>query len=85
MKAKKWHIGLLAIAVVAVCATMSSCGNEAQARSRNAESGVCRRLKAEKANRYGHSYVYFYDDYAGYDPINVVHDPDCPCQKGGSK
>lgn len=85
MKTKKLHIVLLAIAAVAVCSTMSSCSNEAQARSQNAESNICRNLRAEKVNRHGHSYMYFYDNYAGYSPINVVHDPDCPCQKGGSK
>lgn len=28
--------------------------------------------------------VYFYDQSVGYDPVNVIHDPDCPCrEKGG--
>ena len=85
MKTKKLHIVLLAIAAVAVCSTMSSCSNEAQARSQNAERGVSRNLRAEKVNRYGHSYVYFYDDCGAYSPVNILHDPDCPCQKGGSK
>lgn len=85
-KETKGRKALLTIAVaVAVCATMSSCAQTTQARSQNAESSVCRNLRAEKVNRYGHSYVYFYDDSGFYSPINVIHDPDCPCQKGGAR
>lgn len=77
---------LLAIAVaVAVCAAMSSCAKSAQARSQSDESRIAARLKAEKVNRHGHNYVYFYTKSDFYNPVNVIHDPDCPCQKGGAE
>lgn len=83
-KETKGRKALLAIALaVAVCAAMNSCAESTQARSKNAESCVCRNLRAEKISRYGHSYVYFYDYCGAYSPVNVLHDPDCPCQKGG--
>ncbi len=85
-KETKGRKALLAISVaVAVCAILNSCAERTHARSQNAESGVCQNLRAEKVNRYGHSYVYFYDDCGAYSPVNVLHDPDCLCQKGGSK
>lgn len=85
-KENKGRKALLAIAVaVAVCAAMSGCAKTAQARSLNAESVISARLKAEKVNRYGHSYVYFYTKGDFYTPVNVLHDPDCPCQKGGAR
>lgn len=85
-KETKGRKTLLAIAVaVAACASMNSCAESTQARSLNAESVIAARLKAEKVNRYGHSYVYFYTKGDFYTPVNVLHDPDCPCQKGGAR
>lgn len=85
-KETKGRKALLAIAVaVAMCAILNSCAERTQARSQNAESVIAARLKAEKVNRYGHSYVYFYSKGDFYNPVNVLHDPDCLCQKGGAK
>ena len=63
--------------------TLASCEDNRQDKT---ESGISRRLCSERITRFGHSYLYFYDMSGGYSPVNVVHDPDCPChQKGGEK
>lgn len=43
------------------------------------ESRISSHLVSERITRDGHSYLYFYDLRGGYDPVSVIHDPDCPC------
>lgn len=77
---KKLTISILALLAL----TLTGCENIQANAETTAESGVSRKLKAERITRFGHSYVYFYDQSVGYDPVNVIHDPDCPCrEKGG--
>lgn len=66
--------------------TLTGCENTQANTETTFESGVSRKLKAEKITRFGHSYVYFYDQSGVHDPVNVIHDPDCPCrEKGGEE
>lgn len=77
-------IKLTLLALLAV--TLTGCEKPTQANTGTTiESGVSRKLKAEKITRFGHSYVYFYDQSGGYAPVNVIHDPDCPCRKKGGE
>ena len=70
---------LIILALLAL--TLTGCVDNRQDKT---ESGVSRNLTSEKITRFGHSYIYFYDGQGGYMPINVIHDPDCPCrEKGG--
>lgn len=79
---KKPTLTLLAMLAL----TLTGCENTQANPETNIESGVSRKLKAERITRFGHSYVYFYDQCGGYDPVNVIHDPDCPCrEKGGEE
>lgn len=74
---KKPTLTLLAMLAL----TLTGCEDNRQDKT---ESGVSRSLHSEKITRFGHGYVYFYDQHGGYDPVNVIHDPDCPCrEKGG--
>lgn len=70
---KKPTLTLLALLAL----TLAGCGDERQDKS---ESEVGRRLEAERVTRLEHSYLYFYDYGMGFDPVNVIHDPDCPCR-----
>lgn len=77
---KKLTLTLLSLLAL----TLTGCEDNQANTKTNIESGVSRKLKAERITRFGHSYVYFYDICGGYDPVNVIHDPDCPCrEKGG--
>ncbi len=74
---KKLTLTLLALLAL----TLTGCVDNRQDKT---ESDVSRSLISEKITRFGHNYLYFYDGRGGYDPINVIHDPDCPCrEKGG--
>lgn len=77
-------IKLTLLALLAV--TLTGCEKPTQANTKtNIESVVSRNIKAERITRFGHSYVYFYDQCGAHDPVNVIHDPDCPCrEKGGA-
>lgn len=75
----KTKLTVLILSLLAV--TLTGCENAQANTGTTIESGVSRKLKAEKITRFGHSYVYFYDLSVGYDPVNVIHDPDCPCHK----
>lgn len=42
--------------------------------------------KFYKSTFSGHSYIVFYDVFQGRRPVaSILHDPDCPCQKGGNR
>lgn len=62
--------------------TLTGCVDNRQDKS---ESGASRNLSSERIIRFGHNYLYFYDGCGTYDPVNVVHDPDCPYQKKGGE
>ena len=73
----------LTIAILVLLAlTLAGCEDNRQDKT---ESGVSRNLTSEKITRFGHSYIYFYDGHGGYTPINVIHNPDCPCKKKGGE
>lgn len=76
---KKPTLTLLALLALA----LTGCENNQANTETDIESGVSRKLKAERITRFGHSYVYFYDIYGGYGPVNVIHDPDCPRREKG--
>ena len=76
---KKLTLTLLALLAL----TLTGCENTQANTGTTIESGVSRKLKAEKITRFGHNYLYFYDKCGAYDPVNVIHDPDCPCRKKG--
>lgn len=72
---KKTTLTLLALLAL----TLTGCEENRQDAT---ESGVSRNLHSERITRFGHKYIYFYD--GSYTPVNVTHDPDCPCnEKGG--
>lgn len=74
---KKTTLTLLALLAL----TLTGCEDNRQDKS---ESGVSRNLCSERITRFGHNYLYFYDRCGSYSPVNVIHDPDCPCrEKGG--
>lgn len=76
---KKPTLTLLALLAL----TLTGCRDHRQDPT---ESVVSRELASEKITRDGHSYIYFYIPHGTYHPINIVHDPDCPChQKGGEE
>lgn len=71
---------LLLLALLAL--TLTGCEDN---RQDSTESVVSRELVSEKITRDGHSYIYFYVTYGTYRPINIIHDPDCPCREKGDK
>ncbi len=76
------------ILFLALCAVaLTGCREQAQANAKTEpESGVSQNLKAERITRLNHSYIYFYGYNGGaYRPVNVIHDPDCPCHKTNSE
>lgn len=76
---RKIKITLLALLAL----TLTGCEDNRQDKT---ESGVSRKLHSEKITRFGHCYVYFYDQWGGgYNPVNVIHDPDCPCRRKEEK
>lgn len=68
-KTKLFIFALLAL-------TLTGCVDNRQGKS---ESGASRNLSSERIIRFGHNYLYFYDERVPYTPVNVIHDPDCPC------
>ena len=79
---KKLTLTLLALLAL----TLTGCGNTQANTKTNIESVVSGKLKAERITRFGHRYVYFYDQCGVHAPVNVIHDPDCPCmEKGGAE
>lgn len=75
---KKMTLTLLALLAL----TLVGCEDNRRDKS---ESDVSRNLHSEKITRFGHVYVYFYNQTVPYSPVNVIHDPDCPCQKKGGE
>lgn len=75
---KKLTLTLLALLAM----TLTGCDDNRQDKN---ESGVSRNLCSERITRFGHSYVYFYDKCGVYNPVNVIHDPDCPCHNNHVK
>lgn len=73
---KKLPLTLLALLAL----TLMGCDDNRQDKS---ESVVSRNLCSERITRFGHNYLYFYDRCGAYDPVNVIHDPDCLCRKKG--
>lgn len=80
MKTRKLHIGLLAIAVAVATITYGCTQSTA---AYDGRSRIDRKTRAEKISRFGHSYIYLHtEDQWG---PTFLHDPDCPCQKGGGQ
>ena len=69
---------LAAVLLALLALTLTGCEDYRQDKS---ESEVSRNLCSERIIRFEHNYLYFYDRNGGYDPVNVIHYPDCPCHK----
>ncbi len=75
------HNALIAIALAVVGVTTYGCSMSAREKDGRAE--VDRNTHAEKISRFGHSYIFL--QYSGVIGATFLHDPDCPCQKGGAR
>lgn len=71
------------IAIAVAVASVIACGCSQSAEAGDGRSDIDRRTHAEKISRFGHSYIYFRTrDQWG---PSFLHDPDCPCLKGGAR
>lgn len=78
---KKSRIVLAAALIAASAAVLTSCSPQVEAN--DSRSRIDRKTYAEKISRFGHSYIYLQtQDQWG---PTFLHDPDCPCQKGGAR
>lgn len=95
MRPKKLHIGLLTIAVAVAATMFAGCEPMSAEQQNQILQDREQAYKAEqtemaehlffKAQFNGHSYVvYEHFEYKSGGPA-IIHDPDCPCQKGGAK
>lgn len=78
-KETKGRKALLAIAVAVAGVVTYGCTQSTVAH--DGRSDIDRRTRAEKISRFGHSYIYLRVKEQ-WGPT-FLHDPDCPCQKGG--
>lgn len=89
----KGRKALLAIAVaVGAVASLTGCDDEArQERLRIRKAQIeqeCIEQRSEWFSKYefeGHSYILYQTKLSGGVGASITHDPDCPCQKGGTK